>query len=80
MARAFWSLIARADSQLIPRWRGEATLAQSLRQRVNRDRSEIHSFCPTRVVCDDELIARQGLAAHDLAQVIGKMFERRQAA
>ena len=72
--------MARVNSQLILCFRHQAAFAQSLRERVDQDGREIQSFGTIRVACDDQAIAWQGLAMNDLAQVVGKVFEWREAA
>ena len=41
---------------------------------------KVQTFDAVWVARDDELVAGQGLPADDFAQVVGKMFERREAA
>jgi len=76
MAREVRSPIARDDSQLFPcGW----STAERCRQRIDRIRHEAQTIDATSVL-DDETIARQPLSAHDLAQVVGEVLQRREAA
>jgi len=76
MARAERSPIARDDSQLFPRGACEAATAQSSRERIDRDRNEVEALGAGEAALNDQAIAGQPLAPDDLAQIIGKVFER----
>ena len=80
MARVCRSPIARRDSQSVPRSNWVAKATKRLRQRVDRKWCEEEPFAFIRVVRDAKAIAGQSLATDDLAQIVGKMFERREAA
>ncbi len=77
MARELWSPIARANSQLFPWVRYEPALSQPLCERVDRSRCKVQPLRAVWILRDDEFVARQGLPAHDLAQVISKVLDRR---
>src|SRR5882724_11133758 len=80
MAREFSSPIARNDSQLVHRCGCEAATAPSSRERIDRDGYEVEAFSAAKATIDHELIARHGLAADDLSEIIGKTLQRREAA
>ena len=80
MARGLRSPIARVDSQLISSLKCETSLAKPLCERLGALGRKVQTFDAGSVARDHELIARQGLAADDFAQVKGKVFERREAA
>src|SRR5579863_2696440 len=76
MARDMRSPIARDDSQLFPcGW----STARRCRQRIDRNGHEAETIDATSVL-DDETITGQPLSAHDLAQVVGEVLQRREAA
>ena len=80
MARVFSSPIARNDSQLVHRCGCESATAPSGRERIDRNGYEVEAFSAAKAAIDNELIARQGLAAYDLPEIVRKMFQRREAA
>src|ERR1700681_907336 len=80
MAREFSSPIARSDSQLVHRCGSESATAPSGRERIDRNGYEVEAFSVAKAAIDHELIARQGLAADDLPEIVGKMLQRREAA
>jgi hypothetical protein len=80
MARGSRSPIARADSQTVLRLRNEPTLARPRGEWIDRVRCEDETLGAAQVTLDHEPIARQRLATDDLAQVVSKMLERREAA
>lgn len=80
MARELWSPIAREDSQLFPRCGCEAATAEYGRQGIDRTGHEVETFSAGDAALNDKLVARQPFAADDLAQVVRKMFQRREAA
>lgn len=77
MARDLWSPIARANSQLFPRLRDEPALSESLCKRIDRSGRKVQTLRAVWILRDDEFIAWQRLPAHDLAQVISKVLDRR---
>ncbi|EJN03492.1 hypothetical protein PMI41_02486 [Phyllobacterium sp. YR531] len=80
MARWVRSLIARDDSQLIPRALGRAAALAGDAERVRIDRFEGEDFGAAEALLDGQAIARQRLAADDVAQVVGEVLERRERA
>ena len=79
MARESRSPIARADSQVFPR-ATETTLAQTFYKRIDGSRRKDETFSASRSRSDEKTVARHCLATDYFAQVVGKMFERREAA
>src|SRR5215216_5478187 len=79
MARESRSPIARADSQVFPR-ATETTLAQTFYKRIDGIRRKDETFSASRSRSDEKTVARHCLATDYFAQVVGKMFERREAA
>ena len=80
MARGLWSPIARADSQAVLRLRNEPAPAQPLGEWIGQDRREDKTLDAASVTLDNKAISRQRLATDDLAQIVSKMLERREAA
>src|SRR5712664_3528598 len=80
IARELRSPIARHDSQLIPGCSCEAATAQSSRQRIDRNGREVEALDAASAALDDEPITGQRLAANDFSEVVGEVFERREAA
>ena len=80
MAREFSSPIARNDSQLMHRCSWESATAWSGRERIDRNGREVEALGAAKAAVDNEAIARQGLAADDLAEIVCKMLQRREAA
>lgn len=80
MARESSSPIARNDSQLVHRCSWESATAWSSRERIDRNGREVEAFSAAKAAVDNEAIARQGLAADDLPEIVCKMLQRREAA
>ncbi|KIT98028.1 hypothetical protein QU38_02945 [Staphylococcus aureus] len=80
MARECRSLIARDDSQLIPRVRfGPATTTRDA-EGIRIGRHEGEDFRPAEALLDGQAVAWQRLAADDVAKVVGEVLEWREAA
>jgi hypothetical protein len=80
MAREFSSPIARNDSQLMHRCSWESATAWSGPEWIDRNGREVEALGAARTAVDNEAIARQGLAADDLPEIVCKMLQRREAA
>src|SRR3546814_16371828 len=74
------SLIARDDSQLIPRASCRAATAARDAERVGIGWYEGQDFGTADALLDSQAVAGQRLAADDVAQVVGEMLERREPA
>src|SRR3546814_10369166 len=73
-------LIARDDSQLIPRASCRAATAARDAERVGIGWYEGQDFGTADALLDSQAVAGQRLAADDVAQVVGEMLERRETA
>src|SRR3546814_2328154 len=78
MARRLRSPMARADSQLIPRSSVDATARRAEGRQAGR--SEGEAFGSAGRLFDGQPVARQRLAADDVAQVVGEVLEGRERA
>jgi hypothetical protein len=78
MARRVWSPMARGDSQLFPRATGSVAPGRYAEMRIGGNKGQ--AVAASHVPLDAQVVTRERLAADDVAQVVGKMLERRQAA
>src|SRR5271157_6017136 len=80
MAREGRSPMARGNSQVVPSARVASVAARAFGRNVGGRWLEGEALCPRSRALDRKGVAGKGLAANDVADVVGEVLERREAA
>jgi hypothetical protein len=80
MAREGRSPMARGNSQVVPSAPDALAVTRAFDKKVGGRWLEGEALCPRRRVLDCKGVAGYGLAANDVADVVGEVLERREAA